>query len=305
MSGVIDLSQLPVPQVVEVPDYEALLAVRKAYYVSLFPESQQEAVARTLELESEPALMLLQEGCYREILLCQRINEAAVAGMVAFSSGSDLDNLAANNNVTRLTITAADSSAVPPIDAVMEGDSDLRLRVPAAFEGLSVAGPTAAYESHARSVDGRVLDVSATSPSPAVVVLTVLAREGNGTPPADLLSAVNVALNGESVRPVADRLSVQPAVIREYQVKAKLHLFDNVAGAPCLTAANAAIATYITEQRKLGRSIRRDSYGAVLRVAGVDWVEIEEPAADLIFDRTQAGYCTAVSVELASDEVLT
>ncbi|MDU6431694.1 MAG: baseplate J/gp47 family protein [Pantoea sp.] len=305
MSGVIDLSQLPVPQVVEVPDYEALLAVRKAYYVSLFPESQQEAVARTLELESEPALMLLQEGCYREILLCQRINEAAVAGMVAFSSGSDLDNLAANNNVTRLTITAADSSAVPPIDAVMEGDSDLRLRVPAAFEGLSVAGPTAAYESHARSVDGRVLDVSATSPSPAVVVLTVLAREGNGTPPADLLSAVNVALNGESVRPVADRLSVQSAVIREYQVKAKLHLFDNVAGAPCLTAANAAIATYITEQRKLGRSIRRDSYGAVLRVAGVDWVEIEEPAADLIFDRTQAGYCTAVSVELASDEVLT
>lgn len=304
MSGVIDLSQLPVPQVVEVPDFEALLAERKAYYVSLFPEARQATIARTLELESEPALKLLQEGCYREILLCQRINEAAVAGMVAFSNGTDLDNLAANNNVTRLTITAADTLSVPPTDAVMEDDSDLRLRVPAAFEGLSVAGPTAAYEAHARSVDGRVLDVSATSPSPAVVVLTVLARAGDGTPPDDLLSAVNVALNGEAIRPVADRLSVQAAVISQYQVKAKLHLFDNVAGAPCLEAANKAMAAYITEQRKLGRSVRRDSYSAVLRVAGVDWVELQEPATDLIFDRTQAGYCTAVSVEIANDEVL-
>ncbi|WP_210452350.1 baseplate J/gp47 family protein [Pantoea ananatis] len=303
MSGVIDISQLPVPQVVQVPDFETLLAERKAYYVSLFPASEQAAVARTLELESEPALKLLQEACYREVLLCQRINEAAVAGMVAFSTGADLDNLAANNNVKRLTITGADASAVPPVDAVMESDTDLRLRVPAAFEGLSVAGPTAAYESHARSVDGRVLDVSATSPAPATVVLTVLAREGDGTPPVDLLNAVNVALNGETVRPVADRLSVQAAVIKKYQVKARLHLFDNVAGAPCLAAASKAIASYITEQRKLGRSVRRDSYSAVLRVAGVDWVEIQEPAADMLFDRTQAGYCTAVSVELAGDEV--
>lgn len=302
MSGVIDLSQLPVPQVVEVPDYEAILTERKAYYVSLFPESEQAAIARTLELESEPALKLIQEGCYREILLCQRINEAAVAGMVAFSTGTDLDNLAANNNVMRLTVTAADSTAVPPTDAVMEDDADLRLRVPAAFEGLSVAGPTAAYEAHARSVDGRVLDVSAISPSPATVVLTVLAREGDGTPPDDLLEEVSAALNGETVRPVADRLSVQAAVIRKYQVKAKLHLFDNVAGAPCLDAANQAMTTYITEQRKLGRSVRRDSYSAVLRVAGVDWVEINEPATDIILDRTQAGYCTAVLVELASNE---
>ncbi|MCS0770132.1 contractile injection system protein, VgrG/Pvc8 family [Escherichia coli] len=59
----------------------------------------------------------------------------------------------------------------------MESDEALRLRVPAAFEGLSVAGPTAAYEFHARSADGRVADASATSPAPAEVVLTVLSRE--------------------------------------------------------------------------------------------------------------------------------
>jgi len=39
----IDLSQLPAPAVVEVLDYEILLAERKATLVSLYPEDQQAA----------------------------------------------------------------------------------------------------------------------------------------------------------------------------------------------------------------------------------------------------------------------
>ncbi|EEZ5202831.1 hypothetical protein DB676_000217 [Escherichia coli] len=175
--AVIDLSQLPAPQIVDVPDFETLLAERKAEFVALHPKDEQEAVMRTLELESEPITKLLQENAYRELLLRQRINEAAQAVMVAYAIGSDLDQLAANYNVKRLTVTPADNDAVPPVAAVMESDEALRLRVPVAFEGLSVAGPTAAYEFHARSADGRVADASATSPAPAEVVLTVLSRE--------------------------------------------------------------------------------------------------------------------------------
>lgn len=52
--AVIDLSQLPVPQIVDVPDFETLLAERKAEFVALHPKDEQEAVIRTLELESEP-----------------------------------------------------------------------------------------------------------------------------------------------------------------------------------------------------------------------------------------------------------
>lgn len=172
--AVIDLSQLPALQIVDVPDFETLLAERKAEFVALHPKDEQEAVMRTLELESEPVTKLLQENAYRELLLRQRINEAAQAVMVAYAIGSDLDQLAANYNVKRLTVTPADNDAAPPVAAVMESDEALRLRVPAAFEGLSVAGPTAAYEFHVRSADGRVADASATSPAPAEVVLTVL-----------------------------------------------------------------------------------------------------------------------------------
>jgi phage baseplate assembly protein W len=74
--AVIDLSQLPAPQIVDVPDFETLLAERKAAFVALYPADEQDAVRRTLALESEPVTKLLQESTYREILLRQRINEA-------------------------------------------------------------------------------------------------------------------------------------------------------------------------------------------------------------------------------------
>ncbi len=61
--AVIDLSQLPPPQIVDVPDFETLLTERKAEFVALFPAEEQEAVARTLTLESEPVVKMLQEMC--------------------------------------------------------------------------------------------------------------------------------------------------------------------------------------------------------------------------------------------------
>ena len=167
MSGTIDLSQLPPPVVVEPLDFETLFAQRKAAFIAMYPEDEQEEIARTLELESEPITMLLEENCYRELLLRQRVNEAARAVMLAYSTDSDLDNLAVNFNVERLTIQEEDDSVTPPIGAVMESDADLRTRTQQAFEGLSVAGPTAAYEFWGRSADGRVADISAVLRLPA------------------------------------------------------------------------------------------------------------------------------------------
>ena len=52
--AIVDLSQLAAPDVVEELDYETILTERKVTLVSLYPEEQQDAVARTLTLESEP-----------------------------------------------------------------------------------------------------------------------------------------------------------------------------------------------------------------------------------------------------------
>lgn len=145
---IIDLNQLPAPDVVEELDFETILAERKATLISLYPEDQQEAVARTLTLESEPLVKLLEENAYRELLWRQRVNEAARAVMLACAAGNDLDVIGANYNTTRLTITPADDSTIPPTPAVMESDTDYRLRIQQAFEGLSVAGSVGAYQYH-------------------------------------------------------------------------------------------------------------------------------------------------------------
>ena len=296
MSGTIDLSQLPPPVVVEPLDFETLFAQRKAAFIAMYPEDEQEEIARTLELESEPITMLLEENCYRELLLRQRVNEAARAVMLAYSTDSDLDNLAVNFNVERLTIQEEDDSVTPPVEAVMESDPDLRTRTQQAFEGLSVAGPTAAYEFWGRSADGRVADISAVSPTPACVTISVLSREGDGTASDDLLSVVDAALNDEEVRPVADRVTVQSAEIVPYQIDATLYIYPGPEAEPVRQASEQQLQAYIAAQNRLGRDIRLSAIYAALHVEGVQRVELAQPVADIVLSDYQASHCTEYTI---------
>mgnify|MGYP000249869214 CR=1 FL=1 len=299
----IDLSQLPAPDVVEELDYESLLAERKATLISLYPADQQEAIARTLALESEPIVKLLQENAYRELMLRQRVNEAARAVMVAFATGSDLDQLGANADTPRLVIMPADDTTLPPTPAVMESDSEYRVRIPQAFEGISVAGPSGAYEYHGRAADGRVADVKAISPSPACVTISVLSREGNGTASADLLAVVASTLNDENVRPVGDRVTVQSATIVKYVIEAVLYLYPGPEAVTIQAAAEAKLKRYITAQHRLGRDIRLSAIYAALHVEGVQRVELKKPLADIVLNTTQASFCEEYRITVGgSDE---
>lgn len=300
---IVDLSQLPAPDVVEELDYESILAERKATLVSLFPEEQQDAVARTLALESEPLTKFLEENAYREVIWRQRVNEAARANMLAYATENDLDVIGANYDVERLVITPADETALPPVDAVMETDSDFRLRIQQALEGLSVAGSTGAYEFHGRSADGRVADISVISPEPSCVTVSVLSREGAGAASPELLAVVLNALNDEDVRPVADRVTVQTASIVDYQIDATLYLYPGPESEPIRSAAEAKLKTYISAQHRLGRDIRKSAIYAALHVEGVQRVELAAPVADIVLDKTQASYCSDYQIVIGgSDE---
>ena len=300
--AIVDLSQLVAPDVVEELDYETILTERKATLVSLYPEEQQDAVARTLTLESEPIVKLLQENAYREVIWRQRVNESAWAVMLAYAAGHDLDNLGANYNVERLVITPADETTLPPTPAVMESDTDYRLRIQQAFEGMSVAGSTGAYQFHGRSADGRVADISVISPQPACVTVSVLSRENNGAASGELLAVVRNALNDEDVRPVADRVTVQSAVIVDYAIDAALYLYPGPESEPVLSAAKAKLQTYINAQHRLGRDIRKSAIYAALHVEGVQRVELVAPVADIVLNETQASYCTEYSVKIGGND---
>lgn len=292
----IDLSQLPAPDVVETLDFESILAERKATLVSLYPEDQQDAVARTLALESEPLVKYLEENAYREVIWRQRVNDAAKAVTLAYSEGADLDVMAANNNTERQIVTPADDSTIPPTPAEMESDTDLRLRAQQAYEGLSVAGPVGAYEYHGRGADGRIADISVISPQPSCVTVTVLSRDGDGAVSDELLNKVSLALNDENIRPVGDRLTVQGANIVPYQIDATLYFYPGPESEPIMAASEKKLLVYINEQHRLGRDIRISAIYAALHVEGVQRVELSSPTEDIVLDKTQASYCTEYNV---------
>lgn len=294
----IDLNQLPAPNVVELIDYEQILAERKAYAVGLWPADEQAEIAARLALESDPLTKLLEENAYRETVWRQRVNEASLANLLAFAKGADLDQLAGNLNVQRLVIQAADTAAIPPIPQILETDDSLRERAQMAWEGLSTAGPRNSYIFHARSAAGQVADATAESPAPAEVVVTVQALDADGAAPAELLATVEAYLSDDDRRPVADRLTVQGAQVINYEVTAILYMISpGPESELALAAAEANLRAFVTQRRRLGLEISESVIHARLHVEGVRKVVLEG-WQDIVANRSQAPYCTGISLSL-------
>ena len=292
-STAVDLSRLPAPDVVEVLEYETILAAMLAELLVLDP---------TLDAlgESDPATKLLQVAAYRELVIRQRVNEAARAVMVAYAAGADLDQLAAVFGVVRLELAPADDEAGTP--AVMESDEDLRRRVLLAPDSYSVAGPRSAYVFHALSADPQVLDASATSPAPGEVVVSVLSRTGDGTPAPEVLAAVEAAVNGDTVRPLTDQVTVQAAGLVPFDVSAELTLYAGPDSQLILETAVGALEAFLANARRLARDVPRSALIAALHVAGVQRVALSAPAEDIVVTELQAPLPGAVTVVLAGTD---
>jgi Phage-related baseplate assembly protein len=302
MSELVDLSKLAPPAVIEKLNYEQLLAARKEAFINLYPEAEREFWRARLNLESEPITKLLEENCYLQLLERDRINTAAQATMLAYATGTDLDVIAANFNVARKIIQQANNQVTPPIPAVYEDDTALRLRAQLAFEGLSVAGPRAAYVYHGLSAHSDVADISVVSPTPAHVVVTVLSRKGQGTAAEDVLTAVRNRLNDDNIRPIGDRVTVQSATIAPYQIRAKLHIYRSPEYEPIKQVAQTNLEKYTEERHRLGRDISLSGIYAALHIEGVQRVELLEPSADIALTNDKASYCTAINLELVTSD---
>ncbi|GFN47420.1 baseplate assembly protein [Candidatus Regiella insecticola] len=183
----------------------------------------------------------------------------------------------------------------------LESDDELRNRVQKVFDGLTNAGTRDAYISHTLNADGRIADASAISPSPGQVLVSVLAREGNGRASKDLIDTVEAKLNTEEIRPLTDQLIVKSAVIQPYTIFAWLYLESGPEAESILKIARARALTYAREQRRLGRHIRQSAIYAMLHVPGVQNVKLILPEKDVNLAEhdvnlvdTKAAYCDAI-----------
>ncbi len=288
----IDLSQLPPPAVLEMPLFKEQKALRLAELQGL--DSTFNAL-----LESEPAMKLLEILVYREMVNIARFNSGVLATLLAYAKGDDLDQIGANFDVARQVVTPADDSTIPPTEAVMEDDESYRQRIRLSWYARNTAGAREAYEYYARGVGSVVLDAHAYGPpdtEPGYVDVYVLSAEGDGTPSADLLAAVNDALSPEDVRPLTDFVTVKAPEIIRYSVDATLVISTGPDTDAVVTAAKEALASYTASVHKIETDVSIAGIYAALKQAGVDDVILRSPAATLAVGVGQAAWCESVTL---------
>ena len=287
----VDLSKLPVPQLLEDLDFEAL------YLEDLASFRAHMGNRWTAKLESDPVIKLLEVGAYRKLLNRARVNDAAKALLLAYAKEGDLDQLAANVSLQRLVIRAANPNTIPPTELLLESDDALRERVQLVYEGLTTAGPRNSYILHARNASGRVADATAESPSPAVVDVTVLSLDGNGMAGPPLLAQVANYLNDDDIRPVADRVNVRSAEILPYRVEAVLHMADSGPEyETILDECRRRLELWVNPRRRLGVEVARSGVDAQLHIEGVSRVELVK-WPDIRPTKAQAAWCTGIDLK--------
>lgn len=276
----LDLSKLPVPDVIDTVDYETeFSAVLERYRVLMGDDW-------TALLQSDPVMKLLQDVAYEKITLRARVNAAARAVLLASAGRSDLDHVLALVGAERLD---------------QELDDAFRERGRLAPYGFSTAGPGNAYRYHALSAHDDVLDVWVDSPQPGLVRVTVLSRSGQGVPSDEVLAAVRDRLNAEDVRPLSDTVLVEPAQVVPWELVARLHFPSGAATEPALAAAQAAAEAYATAARRLNRPLRRSMVIAALGVTGVVDVELLSLASDIDASVHVAPFCTRIQLTSVVD----
>lgn len=278
----LDLSKLPVPDVIETVDYETEFAAVLERYRVLMGDGW------TAMVQSDPVMKLLQDVVYEKITLRARVNAAARAVLLASAGGSDLDHVLALLGAKRLD---------------QESDEAFRERGRLAPYGFSTAGPGNAYRYHSLSAHDDVLDVWVDSPDPGVVRVTVLSRSGQGVPTEEVLAAVRGRLSADDVRPLNDTVLVVPARVVLWDLAARLHFPSGAATEPAMAAALAAAQAYALSARRLNKPIKRSMVIAALGVAGVVDVELLTLAEDIDASGQAAPFCTGIQLTEVVDYV--
>ena len=285
----LDLSTLPLPDVVEALDYESLLAQFKAELASSDP-----SLLDALQLESEPLTKLLEEFAYRYLVKTSSINHTAKSLLLAYATGTTLDHIGITRGVARLLIRPADNSTVPATPAIYETDNGYRRRIHLSAERAS-AGSNGAYLYWSLGASGDVRDAAVQSASPGVVDVWIQSHSA-AIAPQTLLNAVHNALDTGDRCPFTDLIAVHAATPFEFSVQAELTLYPGPDSAVVTAAARASLDTYLLKTSSLGYDVTQSGLYAALHVSGVQRVELLSPTADLIIPQSRYGLCTGIAI---------
>jgi phage-related baseplate assembly protein len=269
----MNLKDLQTPKIIEELSVEEILQRMKEALVAMNQEY-------TAYLESDPLIKLLEVCAYRELLLRQRINQSASSNLLAFATGSDLDNLGALYGIARKD---------------GETDDEFRERIRLKIVGWSTAGPKEAYISHAMNADARVKEANADSPEPGRVRISILSKEDGGVASEDLIRAVDTYIQRDDIKVLTDTVTVVSAVMIPMNVVANIQLLYSTPPELLDTIRSSFIVDF-HKIAGLGISIPRSWIISHLFVNGVENVDLISPAEDVIADGISCVHLAGVNL---------
>ena len=175
--------------------------------------------------------------------------------------------------------TAAKNTTKSEGGADAEDDESYRERIHEAPEKFSTAGPSLAYEYHAKTASALISDVSVDSPAPGEVDVYPL-LDGGVIPGEEILTLVREKLNDRSIRPLTDKVNVKVPESVKYNIEARYYIDrrDATDAAAIQARAESAVQEFALWQKEvLGRDINPTELYYRLRVAGVKRAEIVSP----------------------------
>lgn len=231
----------------------------------------------TALVESDPAIKILEIAAWRELLLRERINEAAQSNLLKFAKGEDLKRLGEFYGVERKN---------------EEEDEQFRKRIKAKIVGWSSVGN---YRYHALSADARVEDALVESPSPGSVRISILSTKLS-TDKEELLNVVKEHVARDDIRVLTDTVEVVNCTMIPIVIHSKMNaISEEVVG-----QARKKFIEKFESARSLGWHVTRSWIIANLFIEGVNNVELIEPKEDIAVKGNECAMLENLSIELMS-----
>jgi phage-related baseplate assembly protein len=308
--SVINLTELGRMLVLESIDIEKIIADRMGRFKALWmkydpPNGAQYDVG---ELEFDPIRITQENAAFYEMVMRDRVNQAARAVTLAFAVGSDLDAIASRY-----------PGGVPRDPA--ERDEHYKRRVWHSPNVLSPHGTAESYVFWALTADPTLHDASATTvEGTGRVYITLMAESGSvanmkWVRKIDPLTGLFISTRGEPAiaplptlqqiidvrkyvldearRGLTDEIITLAPKVSHTNYRARIWLFPNVSVDLAIESIERSVANLLESQRWLGYDHARMSFDAALAQLGVHHAIIDEPVKDvMVSDRgvVQVGF---------------
>ena len=251
------------------------------------------------EVETKDGLFIFQTT---EAVTLKAGETSITAEAICETPGSASNNYtlgSINNLITPLSyISTVENITVTSGGADDEDAASLRERIRQAPEKFSNAGSRGAYRYHTLSAHQSITDVAINSPSPGVVNIYPLTKDGN--PTEEILKIVQTYLSDDKVRPLTDKVQVISPEKKDFSIKATIFLYKDADEISVMTTIDAKLNEYkISLSEKLGKNVIKTQIIAILNsVYGVFKVEIQTPAADMEISESQWANLVDFEIEM-------